>query len=49
MEMGAVDILIVWENLDMQRFTLKNHQTDGKSYVPFNTASVVVLKCSGLC
>ncbi|XP_041370384.1 eukaryotic peptide chain release factor subunit 1-like [Gigantopelta aegis] len=28
MEMGAVDILIVWENLDMQRFTLKNHQTD---------------------
>ena len=29
MEMGAVDILIVWENLDIQRFVLKNHSTDG--------------------
>lgn len=28
MEMGAVDILIVWENLDIQRFLLKNHSTD---------------------
>ena len=28
--MGAVDILIVWENLDIQRIGLKNHQTDGK-------------------
>ncbi|XP_059175671.1 eukaryotic peptide chain release factor subunit 1 [Physella acuta] len=28
MEMGAVDILIVWENLDIQRFVLKNHSTD---------------------
>lgn len=29
MEMGAVDTLIVWENLDIQRFVLKNHSTDG--------------------
>jgi len=28
MESGAVDILIVWENLDIQRFILKNHSTD---------------------
>uniref|UniRef100_A0A0B7ACE4 Eukaryotic peptide chain release factor subunit 1 n=1 Tax=Arion vulgaris TaxID=1028688 RepID=A0A0B7ACE4_9EUPU len=28
MEMGAVDILIVWENLDIQRFVLKNHSSD---------------------
>ncbi|BFZ01594.1 hypothetical protein BsWGS_04633 [Bradybaena similaris] len=28
MEMGAVDILIVWENLDIQRFVLKNHTND---------------------
>ncbi|GFR99084.1 eukaryotic peptide chain release factor subunit 1 [Elysia marginata] len=28
MEMGAVDILIVWENLDIQRFVLKNHSND---------------------
>jgi len=28
MELGAVDILIVWENLDIQRFVLKNHSTD---------------------
>ena len=28
--MGAVDILIVWENLEISRLVLKNHQTDGK-------------------
>lgn len=28
--MGAVDILIVWENLEIHRIVLKNHQTDGK-------------------
>jgi hypothetical protein len=28
--MGAVDILIVWENLEIQRFVLKNHALDGK-------------------
>ena len=28
--MGAVDILIVWENLEISRLQLKNHQTDGK-------------------
>lgn len=30
LEMGAVDILIVWENLDVTRYVLKNHATDGK-------------------
>lgn len=29
LEMGAVETLIVWENLDIGRFVLKNHQTDG--------------------
>lgn len=28
LEMGAVETLIVWENLDMMRYVLKNHQTD---------------------
>jgi len=28
LEMGAVEILIVWENLDIQRYTLKNHSAD---------------------
>ncbi|XP_025094463.1 LOW QUALITY PROTEIN: eukaryotic peptide chain release factor subunit 1-like [Pomacea canaliculata] len=28
LEMGAVDILIVWENIDIQRFVLKNHSTE---------------------
>jgi len=28
LEMGAVDILIVWENLDIQRYVLKNHSQD---------------------
>ena len=29
LEMGAVEILIVWENLDMMRYVLKNPQTGG--------------------
>ncbi|CAD5116441.1 DgyrCDS5328 [Dimorphilus gyrociliatus] len=28
LEMGAVEMLIVWENLDIVRYVLKNHQTD---------------------
>ncbi|XP_064630298.1 eukaryotic peptide chain release factor subunit 1 [Lineus longissimus] len=28
LEMGAVDMLIVWENLDIMRFVLKNHNVD---------------------
>lgn len=28
LEMGSVEILIVWENLDIMRYVLKNHQTD---------------------
>ena len=35
MEMGAVDILIVWENLDIQRFVLKNHSSDGNFFFFF--------------
>jgi peptide chain release factor subunit 1 len=30
LEMGAVDMLIVWENLDILRFVLKNHNVDGR-------------------
>eukprot|EP00918_Siedleckia_nematoides_P052777 GHVU01115274.1.p1 GENE.GHVU01115274.1~~GHVU01115274.1.p1 ORF type:complete len:438 (+),score=66.16 GHVU01115274.1:166-1479(+) len=28
LEMGSVEILIVWENLDTMRYVLKNHQVD---------------------
>ena len=28
--MRAVDILIVWENVEISRLVLKNHQTDGR-------------------
>ncbi|KAK2150419.1 hypothetical protein LSH36_406g02070 [Paralvinella palmiformis] len=28
LEMGSVEILIVWENLEIMRYVLKNHQTD---------------------
>jgi len=28
LEMGAMETLIVWENLDITRYILKNHQTD---------------------
>lgn len=27
LELGAVEILICWENLDIQRYVLKNHST----------------------
>ena len=27
--MGAVETLIVWENLETQRIVLKNHNSDG--------------------
>ena len=30
LEMGAVEILIVWENLDVNRYVLKNHSSDGQ-------------------
>lgn len=30
LEMGSVEILIAWENLDIVRYVLKNHATDGK-------------------
>ena len=30
LEMGAVDTLIVWENLDITRYVLRNHTTEGE-------------------
>ena len=30
LEMGAMETLVVWENLDMNRFVLKNNQTSGE-------------------
>eukprot|EP00118_Oscarella_pearsei_P028635 m.2595 g.2595 ORF g.2595 m.2595 type:complete len:443 (+) comp8787_c0_seq1:156-1484(+) len=33
LEMGCVDILIVWENLAITRFILKNHQTDEEKVI----------------
>jgi len=30
LEMGAVEILICWENLDVTRFVLRNNQTGGQ-------------------
>jgi len=30
LEMGAVEILIVWENLEVIRYVLKNNTTTGK-------------------
>ncbi|XP_032238751.1 eukaryotic peptide chain release factor subunit 1 isoform X2 [Nematostella vectensis] len=36
LEMGAVDILIVWENLDIQRIVLRNHQTDEDTVLHLN-------------
>lgn len=37
--MGAVDILIVWENLEIHRILLKNHQTDGKLGKPVHVTT----------
>ncbi|CAH3015613.1 unnamed protein product [Porites evermanni] len=36
LEMGAVDILIVWENLEISRLVLKNHQTDEEKILHLN-------------
>lgn len=32
LEMGAVETLICWENLELIRFVLQNRQTNGKMY-----------------
>jgi peptide chain release factor subunit 1 len=29
LEMGAIETLICWENLEISRYTLKNHATGG--------------------
>lgn len=31
LDMGAVETLIVWENLEINRFILRNNTTNGKS------------------
>ncbi|XP_038071332.1 eukaryotic peptide chain release factor subunit 1 isoform X2 [Patiria miniata] len=36
LEMGSVEILIVWENLDIQRFLLKNHSADEEKVLHLN-------------
>lgn len=40
LEMGAVDILIVWENLEIHRIVLKNHQTDGKREITLQSTKL---------
>ena len=40
--MGAVDILIVWENLEIQRFVLKNHALDGKAVLHYMNIRVAL-------
>lgn len=37
LEMGAVETLIVWENLDMTRFLLKNHAKDEEVVLHLNS------------
>ncbi|XP_063963405.1 eukaryotic peptide chain release factor subunit 1 [Lytechinus pictus] len=36
LEMGAVEILIVWENLDVTRYGLKNHSSDEEKILHLN-------------
>lgn len=36
LEMGAVEILIVWENLDVTRYVLKNHSSDEEKVLHLN-------------
>ncbi|XP_041476759.1 eukaryotic peptide chain release factor subunit 1 [Lytechinus variegatus] len=36
LEMGAVEILIVWENLDVTRYVLKNHSSDEEKILHLN-------------
>ncbi len=36
LEMGAVEVLIVWENLDITRYVLKNHSTDEEVLLHLN-------------
>ncbi|KAI3820299.1 hypothetical protein L1987_07844 [Smallanthus sonchifolius] len=38
LEMGAVDILIVWENLDINRYVLKNNTTVRPAINPLSCA-----------
>lgn len=38
LEMGAVDILIVWENADINRFTLRNHSCDEDIVLHLNSS-----------
>jgi len=42
LEMGAVETLIVWENLDTMRYVLKNHSTDGE----WGWRRIVIVLCN---
>ena len=37
LEMGAVETLICWENLDIQRYVLKNHSTGDETVLHLST------------
>ena len=36
--MGTMEILIVWENLDIMQYILKNHQSDEEVMLHLNPA-----------
>jgi len=45
LEMGAVEILIVWENLEVIRYVLKNNTTTGKASDVLNSVMKGSTKC----
>lgn len=44
LEMGAVETLIVWENLETQRITLKNHAAEGLNVFTTFLNSIIPLE-----
>lgn len=45
LEMGAVEILIVWENLEVTRYVLKDHSTDSKYHYCCYKPIFITLQC----
>ena len=43
LEMGAVEILIVWENLEITRYVLKNHANDEEKILHLNQEQVYII------
>ena len=43
LEMGAVEILIVWENMEVIRYVLKNNTTTGKSTLCFKKTGTLFI------